>query len=126
MICVDTDIVIDHANSSDKASTSLMSLAGEHDKIYLTSITTYEFLKGDPQGETEKWDAHLSVFEVLPFDEDAARIAAELDEDLNSKGDHPGMEDLLIGAIAKSRDLPVATKNTKDFQRIEGLRVEEV
>jgi predicted nucleic acid-binding protein len=35
-----------------------------------------------------------------------------------------GLEDVLIGATARARDLPVATRNLKHFERLVGVRAE--
>jgi tRNA(fMet)-specific endonuclease VapC len=63
----------------------------------------------------------FSYFQVLPFDEPAA---IEFDS-LRSQGVRVGTMDLRIAAIAVSNDLTVLTRNTVDFQRVPGLRVED-
>jgi tRNA(fMet)-specific endonuclease VapC len=61
---------------------------------------------------------------VLPFDVPAARKYGELRAELESRGILPGDADLRIGSIALARGLTVVTGNTKHFERIPGLGVE--
>lgn len=58
---------------------------------------------------------------VLPFDFQAAEKFAEL----RRSGVRVGTMDLRIGSIALVRGLTVLTRNTVDFERIPGLRVED-
>lgn len=59
---------------------------------------------------------------VLDFDQDAAQQFAQLKNEL--KGYLIGAYDLMIAAHARSRGLILVTNNIKEFERIDGLRVE--
>ncbi len=61
---------------------------------------------------------------LLAFDHDAAICAGDIVADLMSQGSPIGVEDVMIGATAKSRGLIVATRNVRHYSRISGLRVE--
>ena len=63
-------------------------------------------------------------FPVLELDQEDARQAGEVQADLASKGTPIGPYDVLIAGQAKARNLTLVTHNTNEFQRIEGLRVE--
>jgi toxin FitB len=53
---------------------------------------------------------------VLPFETSAAEIAGALGDAATAAGRHPGFPDIVIAAIAKSRDLAVLTMNTRHFE----------
>ena len=60
----------------------------------------------------------------LDFDAMDARCAAELRLDLQKTGTPIGPYDTLIAGQALARDLTLVTRNTREFARIAGLRVE--
>jgi tRNA(fMet)-specific endonuclease VapC len=64
-------------------------------------------------------------FPVVEFDLEDARQAGEIRAQLASKGTPIGPFDVLIAGQAKARDLTLVTHNTSEFQRVEGLRVED-
>ena len=53
---------------------------------------------------------------VLPFDSDAARVYAEIAVMRRSAGRPVPPADCQIAAIARSRDMAVATRNVRDFE----------
>ena len=66
----------------------------------------------------------LSRIAVVPFDADAAREYGSIRADLTKKGTPIGANDLLIAAHARSLGLTLVTNNTREFERVENLRVE--
>jgi tRNA(fMet)-specific endonuclease VapC len=66
----------------------------------------------------------LFPFRMLDFDQSAAVQYGGIRAFLESKGTPIEPVDLLIAAQAKSRDLILVTNNEKEFQRIEGLKME--
>jgi predicted nucleic acid-binding protein len=54
---------------------------------------------------------------VLPFDQDAASVAAEI-WFASSRRHRQQLGDILIASIAVSRQIPLATRNKRDFQQI--------
>lgn len=69
-----------------------------------------------------------SAFEPLPFDASAARAFGRVAASLRRSGRKPAARalDALIAAIALANALPVYTCNPKDFDGIDGLRVQGV
>ena len=53
---------------------------------------------------------------VLPFDSEAARVYAEITAMRRSAGRAVPPADCQIAAIARSRDMAVATRNVRDFE----------
>lgn len=67
----------------------------------------------------------LSIVEILDFDSSAATEYGKILADLKKKGTPIGNMDMLIAAHAKSEDLIVVTHNTREFERVEGLQLED-
>ena len=63
----------------------------------------------------------LSNIDIIPFDTDAARSYGEIRYDLKSKGQLIGANDMLIAAHAKSLGYTLITNNTREFERVDGL-----
>lgn len=76
-----------------------------------------------PERHRLAWQSFVSLFEVLPFDEEAARAHARVRYALRSSP--IGERDLIITAIALPRSLVVVTHNVREFRRVPGLRVED-
>ena len=66
----------------------------------------------------------LSGIAVVPFDAYAAREYGHIRFLLKSKGALIGENDLLIASHAKALNLTLITNNTKEFERVEGLKIE--
>lgn len=64
-------------------------------------------------------------FPVIEFMADDAIVAGEIRDDLRRKGTPIGPYDVLIAAQALARDLTLVTRNTREFGRVDGLRVED-
>jgi tRNA(fMet)-specific endonuclease VapC len=60
----------------------------------------------------------LNTIEVLPFEREDARVAAQLRASLNSQGAPIGAYDLLLAACALRRGLKIVTHNSREFARI--------
>jgi tRNA(fMet)-specific endonuclease VapC len=65
----------------------------------------------------------VSRLEVLSYDETAAAHYGEIRADLERKGTVIGVNDLHIAGHARSQGLILVTNNTREFERVEGLRV---
>ena len=66
----------------------------------------------------------LSHIEVVPVDATAAREYGSIRADLTRRGQLIGANDLLIAAHARALGLTLITNNTREFDRVEGLTVE--
>jgi tRNA(fMet)-specific endonuclease VapC len=98
--------------------------------IALCAIVKSELLCG--ARKSAKLAENLARLEVffrpfisLPFDDHAAELAAQVRADLERAGTPIGPNDLLIGAIALAHGLILVTGNTREFSRIQGLRLED-
>ncbi len=71
-----------------------------------------------------QFDALLAVVTVLPFDVDEARSSARIRAKLEAAGTPIGPIDNLIAGTALAHGATLVTRNTQEFGRVEGLRIE--
>lgn len=98
--------------------------------VVLCSIIVYELRYGaqrssDPAREHSKLDVFLNPFASLPFDDQCARICAEVRAALERVGRVIGPHDLQIAAVALQHDLTLVTHNTEEFSRVAGLKLDD-
>jgi len=67
----------------------------------------------------------LRQFRSLRFDDSSVAYYSVIRASLERKGTPIGSNDLLIAAIALSRDLILVTHNLREFSRIDGLRLDD-
>ena len=67
----------------------------------------------------------LAEFEVLPFEENAARAYGQLRAALKELGSPIGPFDTLIAGHSLSIGATLVTNNLREFQRVPGLRAED-
>ena len=67
----------------------------------------------------------LSAFISFPFDSRAARKYGEIRLLLKQAGTPIGPNDLMIAAIALVNDAVIVTHNTREFSRIQNLKIED-
>jgi hypothetical protein len=120
---LDTSVVIDLDELDDS------DLPAE---IAITAVTMAELAAGphattDPAERSRRQDRLQraeAAFEPLPFDGEAARAYGRIYSAVTSagrkaRGARAG--DLMIAAIACSAELPLYTRNGKDFEALDGL-----
>lgn len=98
---------------------------------FCISAITYAELqfgfKHNPNATTVKLttERFLNHIEILDWDISAANKYAEICADLTRKGCLIGTMDMLIAAHAKSKNMTLITNNTREFQRVENLKIED-
>jgi len=97
--------------------------------VAISAITLAELEYGAakssrPEQNREALIAFTAPLEVLPFDDDASLHYGEIRADLERSGMVIGAMDMLIAAHARSRSLKLVTNNSREFQRIHGLDIE--
>ncbi len=97
--------------------------------VAVSVITVLELRQGaeksqDPGTAHQKLDFFLSSVRALPFDEEAALVAARIRASLELQGRPIGDLDSLIAAHALAQDLILVTNNLREFQRVPDLRTE--
>lgn len=96
--------------------------------IGLSSIVVSELLYGaNKKGSLQLHEIVLSFianFRIYDFDKNSAFLYGKIRSDLETKGTIIGSNDLFIASHAKSLGAILVTNNEKEFQRVEGLEIE--
>ena len=74
---------------------------------------------------TQRVEQLLDTLAVLPLDSPADQHYADIRATLERAGTPIGSHDLFIAAHARSRGLTLVTHNTREFDRVPGLSVED-
>lgn len=74
---------------------------------------------------TERLNQFLQVVEVADFDDASADAYSRIRLSLRQMGKPTGEMDMLIAAVALANDAILVTHNTKHFENIEGLVLED-
>ena len=98
--------------------------------IAISSITKAEMYAGSARSQTpersrEKQDSFFIRFVSLPFDDVAAKEFAKVRAYLENAGTPIGPYDMQIASIAIVHQLILVTHNTREFQRIGWLNIED-
>jgi tRNA(fMet)-specific endonuclease VapC len=98
-------------------------------EIGISSITVSELQYGVSKSVHRnknqlRLDEFLAPFEILAYNEIAAKIYGDIRFQLERQGQPIGPLDLLIAAHALSQHLIIVTNNDKEFKRIKNLQVE--
>ena len=125
---LDTDIIVYAKNRRPESVFTRLRKCRPED-VCISAVTMAELEYGvckssRPEQNRLALLMFLSGIEVLPFDSEAAREYGNIREDLSRKGTIIGGNDLLIAAHARARGLTLVTNNMREFERVEGLRVE--
>ena len=79
---------------------------------------------GRPKQNQKRLDTFLSPFQIVDYDQDAAKAYGDIRAALEKAGTPIGREDLLIAAHALSAGVPIVTNNDREFKRVPNLIVE--
>ncbi|HKM88226.1 MAG TPA: type II toxin-antitoxin system VapC family toxin [Xanthobacteraceae bacterium] len=129
MIVLDTNVVSEIMKPSESRSAKVFAWLRSYSTadVFTTAISLAEVLAGVamlPQGKRSiaMQEAADKIFStvfpqrILPFDETAAAAFAEIITVRRRKGLSFDALDVQIAAIAKTRGMTVATRNTIDFE----------
>lgn len=78
----------------------------------------------NPERNRQTLATFCAPFEIVGLSQEDARILGNIRADLERRGQPIASYNLLIAAQALSRSLTLVTNNVKEFQRIEGLIIE--
>ena len=96
--------------------------------IAISSVTAAELASGVAKSGSvrnrQALEMFLSALEIQPFDESAIWHYGELRADLERLGQPIGALDTMIAAHALAIDTILVTNNTREFERVPGLRLE--
>lgn len=127
MLLIDTDIC-SYAIRSRHGIAEKLLLAGTQNWA-ISMITNHELLFGiSLPGTADRTvtgvKRFLEVASSLAFESEAARAAAEVRAQLRKSGKSAGEYDVLIAGHAIALDATLVTNNTRHFQNVPGLKLE--
>ncbi|HEX5104083.1 MAG TPA: type II toxin-antitoxin system VapC family toxin [Pirellulaceae bacterium] len=93
--------------------------------VNLAELYTGAYHVANPQPLLDKVAELLRDVTVLPFDANCAHSFGQVRGGLLQRGIAVPTADLMIGATALTHNLTLVTHNTKDYQHIPGLRLED-
>jgi len=132
-VIFDTSVIIDIERRHE--SIESLSVGREEEPFGISVITASELLHGVERANTEGRKLRrqafvekvIESFPVFSFDLMVGRIYAHIWATLAQKGLLSlGAHDLIIAATAISLDYTVVTINTRDFNKIEGVKIEKL
>jgi tRNA(fMet)-specific endonuclease VapC len=131
LIHLDTNVAIALLNESSKAVREKFETArAAATRLCLSTIVYHELMYGAAYSERRKANEDkIALFIVagrltlLPFEEADAREAADIRAHLRRLATPIGPHDVLIAAQARRAGAPLATANSREFERVPGLIV---
>lgn len=125
---LDTDIASYVMKGSNAAAITRLQTLAVSD-VCISAISKSELMYGiEVSPRRNRDEARLEVFlryvQVLDYPGDAALDYGRIRADLKARGMMIGSNDLLIAAHARCLGLTLVSNNTREFARIEGLKIE--
>ncbi|WP_197485167.1 type II toxin-antitoxin system VapC family toxin [Methylomonas koyamae] len=124
MYALDTNTVIYFFKGMGNVATHLFKLPPR--EIAIPAVVLYELQVGIAKSNSpEKRRNQLNELSVLPFTAHETAITARIRVALEKAGTPIGPLDTMIAGIALANQATLVTHNTKEFSRIDGLRLED-
>lgn len=126
---LDTNVCIDYLKgNSEKIRDRIIS--APEDTLCISAITFSELMFGvENSSNREKNLVALNFFllkiDIVPYDDQAAAAYGEIRKQLKQEGNLIGGMDMLIAAHARASDSVLVTHNTREFNRVQGLKIED-
>ena len=97
--------------------------------IKIPSIVKAELLYGAEKSQQKSKNLSninrfLEPFEIIPFDDDCSIIYSRIRSSMELKGTIIGPNDYIIAATVLAKNGILVTNNTKEFERIKSLKIE--
>lgn len=128
---VDTNILSLFFRNQSLVIENFNSYIKEYGKISISIITYYEIISGLKHRDAQKQLTSFLEFvynTVLPLTTESTEsttISGDIYAKLRKKGTPVDDIDILIAGIAITNNLVIVTNNHRDFEKIEGLEIED-
>jgi len=98
-------------------------------QLHIPTIVISELYFGLEKNQSHQRNAtflenFIAPLSITGFSIDAAKQAAKIRCQLRKQGTPIGAYDIQIAAVAMAEDMVLLTNNTKEFKRIDGLKLE--
>lgn len=125
---LDTNICVAYLNETESGLADRLRERSP-DQLKLCSVVKAELLYGARASQRVAENLtplgrFFEMFESLPFDDAAAEQYGVIRAQLKHQGKPIGANDLMIAAIALAGEVTLVTRNSDEFRRVAGLRVE--
>lgn len=123
-VVLDTDTLSELSRGSPRVQQRALAYLATFGRLTITAVTVFERRRGYRLAirEGKPFERQLHAFEalvsnciVLSFDVEAASVASEIWSAV-ARRQRQQLGDILIAAIAASRQLPLVTRNKRDFE----------
>lgn len=123
-VVLDTDTLSELSRGNPVVQGRALAYLADFGRLTITAVTVFERLRGYRVAirAGKPFERQLQAFEalvasciVLPFDQGAASVAAEI-WSATTRSQRQQLGDILIAAVAVSRQLPLVTRNKRDFE----------
>lgn len=128
MYALDTNTLIYFFKGKGRVVDRLLATSPAN--VAIPAVVAYEIETGiakstNPDRLRNQFDGLLSVVRLLPFAANEARHVARVRAYLENAGTPIGPLDTLIAGTALANGLALVTHNTKEFNRVPGLQLED-
>lgn len=127
---LDSNVCIAVMNqSSERVRQNFSAAKLAKSQLFLSSIVIHELWFGVANSQQLRWNAPVlrkfisQGFVTLDFTDRDAEIAGQIRAFLKAAGTPIGAYDTLIAGQALARGLTLVTANTREFSRVEGLKL---
>ena len=127
MYALDTNTLIYFFRQTGHIAVHLKQIPAK--QIHIPSVVWLELEYGllrsnRPEAQRRGMDTALRAYSMVDFDCESAQAAAMIKHTLEAAGSPIGHFDLLIAGTALAHDLTLVTRNTREFERVPGLKIE--
>ena len=125
-LLLDTDTLSELCRGNQRVVDRARAYLGTHGRLTTSAVTVFERLRGYERAiqQGKAFDSQLQSFRaligacvVLPFDSEAAATAATI-WGHTTRSLRQQLGDILIASVAISRQLPLVTRNRRDFEAL--------
>ena len=125
---IDTDILSMFFRGNRKVKRNFADYLSKYNKINISIVSYYEIISGlkhkDAHKQMRSFIAFTSQNNIIPLTTESVTLSAEIYSILRKKGTPVDDIDLLIAGTALENGRIIVTNNTKHFEKIERLTVE--
>ena len=129
MVVIDSDALIEILRKKPGAE-KMISIIKNAPHPATTVINEFELFVGanlaNREDNTKQTESLLESLTILELDKKAVRKASEIYAQLLKQGEKLETSDVFIAAIAIANNEPLLTKNIAHFQRIPGLKIQQI
>ena len=124
LIVADSDVLIDYLNDVNPGA-DCVEAEIRRGNLATTAVSRFEVVSGIRNAkQRQRFDALFESVSTLPLDAGAADRAAGIRRTLEVAGRKIGMGDCLIAGTVLRNGGTLLTRNRREFERVEGLRLE--